>query len=272
MIKSLRDILVVCDMDNTLLAEKNELQACNQATINLLCALGGRFTVASVRSPESIKAALKNVRCSCPVIACGGSLLFDMEDNEAISLRTLNQESAIEAVQDVIHKFPDVGVEIMSTEGKVYVVQSNQNTTNHLKDETLSCVLCPVEQVPTPWFKVVFTAQPVVLRKVQEFTASKVYADIYFMPTNFSCLEIMPQGVNKAYALKELCKKELIPLENTIVIGGHFSDIELMKVAGYAVAVGNAPQEVKVVADKIVSNCADGGAGEYIYSLIKRYT
>lgn len=272
MIKSLRDVLLVCDMDNTLLTEKNELPPCNEATINLLCALGGRFTVATVRSPESIRSALKNIRCSCPAIACGGSILYDVKENESLTLQTLNQESALEAVQDVMQKFPDIGIEIMSGEGRLYVVQSNQYTMNHLKDETLSCVLCPVEQVPTPWSKVVLTAQPVILRKVQEFTSNKVYTDIYFMPTNFSCLEIMPQGVNKAYALQELCKKELIPIENTIVIGGNFSDIELMKIAGHAVAVGNAPQEVKVVADEIVSSCIDGGAGEYIYSLIKRYT
>ena len=62
-------LLVVSDMDNTLLTAKEGVPACNRATIQLFRELGGRFTVATGRPPESIRAALGDTQLSCPAIA-----------------------------------------------------------------------------------------------------------------------------------------------------------------------------------------------------------
>ena len=53
----LSDYLVFCDMDNTLLTAKEGIPACNRSVIRLFTAMGGRFTVASGRPPESIRGA-----------------------------------------------------------------------------------------------------------------------------------------------------------------------------------------------------------------------
>ena len=53
MIRSLKDILVVSDMDNTLLTPVDGVPFVNQVTMRLFCALGGRFTVATGRTIES---------------------------------------------------------------------------------------------------------------------------------------------------------------------------------------------------------------------------
>lgn len=47
MIRSLKDILVVSDMDNTLLTPEDGVPFVNQVTMRLFCALGGHFTVAT---------------------------------------------------------------------------------------------------------------------------------------------------------------------------------------------------------------------------------
>ena len=54
----LGDTLVICDMDNTLLTAKEGIPACNRAVIRLYTSLGGLFTVATGRPPESIRACL----------------------------------------------------------------------------------------------------------------------------------------------------------------------------------------------------------------------
>ena len=60
----LSDTLVICDMDNTLLTAKEGIPACNRAVIQLYTGMGGLFTVATGRPPESIRAALGNIRLS----------------------------------------------------------------------------------------------------------------------------------------------------------------------------------------------------------------
>ena len=60
----LSDTLVICDMDNTLLTAKEGIPACNRAVIQLYTGMGGLFTVATGRPPESIRAALGDIRLS----------------------------------------------------------------------------------------------------------------------------------------------------------------------------------------------------------------
>lgn len=61
--------------------------------------------------------------------------------------------------------------------------------------------------------------------------------------------------------------------KKTIVIGDYYNDLELMREAGYAVAVANAPAEVKANADTVTTcTCSEGAVGEYLYQLIRRVT
>jgi Cof subfamily protein (haloacid dehalogenase superfamily) len=74
-------------------------------------------------------------------------------------------------------------------------------------------------------------------------------------------LEITRLGINKGEALKILAAYLAIPLERILVIGDSHNDISMFKIAGMAVAMGNAPSEVKATADLVApSNDEDGVA------------
>ena len=46
-----------------------------------------------------------------------------------------------------------------------------------------------------------------------------------------------------------------------------------MREAGHAVAVANAPAEVKASADEVTTcTCSEGAVGEYLYQLVQRAT
>ena len=95
---------------------------------------------------------------------------------------------------------------------------------------------------------------------------------MYFLRTNTIYYEIMPQGVSKASGLERLCARLALPMENVIFIGDYYNDLDLMRLAGHSVAVANAPRDVQAQADEVtMSRCADGGVGEYLYKLVKRY-
>ena len=100
----LSDYLVFCDMDNTLLTAKEGIPACNRSVIRLFTAMGGRFTVASGRPPESIRAALGDIELSLPAISCNGSLLYDFQTNRVLRRSCLNQEQAAAAIADMLQK------------------------------------------------------------------------------------------------------------------------------------------------------------------------
>lgn len=270
--QALHETLIFCDMDNTLLSAKEGMPACNATVIKLFIQMGGHFTVATGRPPESVRAALGDIRLSLPAITCNGALLYDLAADKVLRRSTLNQEQAADAIEDILKKFPRMGVEIMAGAGEMYVIQANSYTHAHQVDEHIGSVACPLESVPDGWLKVVFASDPETIRKLGQYAKSRYYGrENYFSATNSIYLEIMPLGVSKASGLRDLCTLIGEPLQKTLVIGDYYNDLDIMKMAGHSVAVANAPAEVKANADEVtICNCMEGAVGEYLYGLINQ--
>ena len=64
-------------------------------------------------------------------------------------------------------------------------------------------------------------------------------------------LEFMAKDVSKGNAIKALCEKLNISLSEVICFGDSLNDQSMFKVVGYAVAMGNASEELKKIADKV---------------------
>lgn len=74
-------------------------------------------------------------------------------------------------------------------------------------------------------------------------------------------LEITDSHAQKGVALKKYAKLKGISLEETMAVGDNFNDISMMQVAGYSVAMGNAPEEIKEICDDVtLTNDEDGVA------------
>ena len=171
----LSDYLIFCDMDNTLLTAKEGIPSCNRTVIKLFTSMGGRFTVASGRPPESIRAALGDLSLSLPAISCNGSLLYDFQSNRVLRHASLDQNQASIAIREILQKFPRIGVEVMAGAGEMYVIHANPYTHAHQVDEHLSGISCPLESVPDGWLKVVFAGDPETVRKVGQFAKGRYY-------------------------------------------------------------------------------------------------
>ena len=154
----------------------------------------------------------------------------------------------------------------------MYVVHASNYTHAHQVDEHMESVACPLENVPDGWLKVVFAGDPETIRKAGQYAKTRYFGrDNYFLPTNQIYLEIMPSGISKAAGMEELCHILNENIKKTIVIGDYYNDLEIMKKAGYSVAVANAPSEVKAAANEVTNcDCTGGAVGEFLYKLISK--
>jgi len=74
-------------------------------------------------------------------------------------------------------------------------------------------------------------------------------------------LEMSPANVTKALGLRELCEILKIDLAETVAIGDADNDKEILQTAGLAIAMGNATDEIKKLADFVtLDNDNDGVA------------
>jgi len=72
-------------------------------------------------------------------------------------------------------------------------------------------------------------------------------------------LDINPEGVSKASAL-ELVRRHLrVEPAQTIACGDQRNDLEMLHWAAWGVAMGNAPDEVKAIADEVTGDVDDDG-------------
>lgn len=77
-------------------------------------------------------------------------------------------------------------------------------------------------------------------------------APLHLYRSKDTYLEIAPLEISKATALNQLIQAELnIDMKDIIAFGDNFNDIEMLKAVGCGVAVGNAKEEVKEIADEI---------------------
>ena len=91
--------------------------------------------------------------------------------------------------------------------------------------------------------------EPVMARKYQH-EAQVFRSEPYF-------LEITPKNVDKAYSLRHLLDILGISREEMVCCGDGFNDVSMIQFAGLGVAMANAQEKVKDVADYITVNDND---------------
>ncbi|MFD2629196.1 Cof-type HAD-IIB family hydrolase [Oceanobacillus kapialis] len=78
------------------------------------------------------------------------------------------------------------------------------------------------------------------------------------LPTN---VEANPKGVSKASALKLVCEKLDLSMDNIMAVGDSLNDMKMIQEAGIGVAMGNAQDAIKQAADFVTdTNNQDGVA------------
>ena len=84
--------------------------------------------------------------------------------------------------------------------------------------------------------------------------------DVSAVWSSGSSMEITHPDARKGVALEALCKLLQIPLENTMALGDSGNDESMLKMAGLGVAMGNAPDFIKGVADVVTETNENDGA------------
>ena len=81
-------------------------------------------------------------------------------------------------------------------------------------------------------------------------------------------LDINPEGVSKASALELIRRRLGVEPVHTVAVGDQRNDIEMLQWAGRGVAMGNAPDEVKVAADEVTTHVDEDGLVPVLKSLL----
>lgn len=77
-------------------------------------------------------------------------------------------------------------------------------------------------------------------------------------------VEIYVPGVSKQLGIAYVARHLGVKQEETLAIGDHLNDIEMLQWAGIGVAMGNALPEVKAAADYVTATCREDGVARAV--------
>jgi len=242
--------LLVSDMDGTLLDKQGRISEENRDAIAWFCRQGGLFTLATGRMEASVAPYLEQVEVNAPLILYNGARLVDMRKRTVLWEAFLPPE-AYELVEAVRAAFPDVNT-VLYHGGVSYAYPYTERVAEHERKDGVACARLDrlADLPPGPLTKVLWIIEPERLEDLKGWVKEQ-RLDVQFVQSDVDYLECIPQGATKGDGLARLAELLGLPLSAVAAIGDNLNDYEMVRRAGFGVAVANAHPELKEVADWI---------------------
>ena len=265
---NLKNVMLLSDMDGTLLNSKSEVSEKNKQAIRDLVAHGGRFAIATGRSHLNSKRFTEELEINTPCIVYNGCGLFDYSSNEFLKIYELPKAKIKNFLNDCLERYRNVNIQIYSP-SMCHVVSEETLANKELISIHQPCEFCNIDDLEdTPWIKVLLYGETQDLisieNKVKEFGLEDDIDTVY-SSENF--LELLPVGISKGSMLLDL-KEILKESYKVYTIGDYNNDREMLINAEVGIATGNAIEAVKEVADYITVSNDEDAIAEVIYNII----
>lgn len=97
------------------------------------------------------------------------------------------------------------------------------------------------------------------LPKEKEHILKEILQDVTITRWTEKAVDIVPLGGSKLIGIQEYLKKYNIAIEEVMAFGDGENDMEMLKYVGYGIAMGNAEDEVKEIADYVTADIDEDG-------------
>jgi Cof subfamily protein (haloacid dehalogenase superfamily) len=221
--------------------------------------------VVTGRMVQSVRRALEPAGLHDPVICYQGAVVVD-DDGTWLRHEPIPFELAREALVFAAGEgySPNVYVGDELYVSTVTPEARNYAEFQHLPIHPVGDLLGWLAEPPT---KLVLAGDPEALDAVEARAKSAFEGRLYISKSLPYFLEFAADGVTKGAGLDFLAGRMGFTREETIAFGDGENDVELVEWAGYGIAVENAHERVKAVADWICPSAEDEGVAQVLESL-----
>lgn len=265
--------LIVLDLDGTLLSTEKEIIPKTKMLIKKLISKGHIVVIATGRSYRMSSFYYDYLNLNTPMINSNGALLHHPRD---INWGTYHQPINKEYAHDIIDmSYASQSKNILAKViDSIYLDQHDERILNFYQPNKL------VDPVIIGRVKDKLKADPTIMliypnesqinqltNKFKSYLPDSIQIRNWGPP--FFILEVMRKGMNKAAALKKVADFYQIQKENIIAFGDENNDIEMIDYAGIGVAMENASDELKKVANYVTDTNDNEGVRKFLSSYFK---
>ena len=266
--KKFEGILICTDLDGTLLRSDKTVSQKNKDAIEYFKSEGGLFTFVTGRMPYTAKRAFEMVNPNAPFGCINGGGIYDGEKNEYVYTNGLDRE-ALELVRYISECIPETGFQINTFEKIYFCKESSAQAKFRSLTGYPNHVATLDEMEEKPLAKVVFGEEneELLLRGMELLSSHPLSEKYDFIRSERVLYEILPKGNSKGRLLPILTDHLGIDIKRCIGVGDYDNDVSMLEAAGVGIAVANATDKVKAVADYVTVTNDEDAIAKIIYDI-----
>ena len=262
--------MIVLDLDDTLLNDEHSLSKRNKEALMAAQELGVKVVLASGRPTFGMVSIAKDLQLDqygSYILSFNGSKIINANTNEEIFNSSISN--------DMAHRLYDLsrreGVSILSYKDESIIIEE----PNEYADIEATITGLPMQivdqfkaTITEPVVKAMMLAHPDVLVNVEQTLVKEVGEEVSVFRSKPFFLEFTALNVTKGTSLHQLTQKLGIKAEEVIAIGDSYNDITMIEFAGLGVAMGNAPDAIKEIANHVTETNNNDGVAKVVEDFI----
>ncbi len=245
------------DLDGTLLSSDKKI---SERTLEALlrCKEEGKTLVFnSGRPTQHIYSVIPEIFHGDIVISSNGAMIY--KNKELVHKNLIDKTIVWNFVQMLETVFPDM----------FFIVEQNNESFTNWKDEeynkTLFCKQRKFQEKD-------IIDSPKLLLRISDLDYFDLNILNMFIPEscrliftdNGDFAQLVHTDTNKLYGVKKILEMEKLNLSDLVAFGDDFNDIEILRWAGYGVAMGNAVEEIKNISKYSTDTNERDGVAKFI--------
>lgn len=249
---------LITDLDGTVTAigtDGSDISEATRAAVSRAQSLGERLACATGRSWESAKPVIANLGLIDPCIIEGGSCIIDPKTEDILWEMSLNEAESAEVLKIFKAQAGD--------EGSIKSTAITDRTP--LKDaQTLGG---PNRVIYLMGLDAEAAERVRVAINQTDFAVAHKTTPSWYGP-EFTDVHITNPAGTKEHAIAKWQEMMHVTKAETVGLGDSENDLPLFRSAGIRVAVGNAHDNLKLQADKVVASYDQGGLEQAITEVL----
>lgn len=250
--------MLTIDVDDTLMNNDLEVTPETKRALTAAAGQGIIVTLATGRMYYSAKNVAEQLNINVPLITYQGSLVKNSRDGKVLYERWVPENIA----RHVFEYAETNGYHIQAyCDDMLFAKQENDKVKAYANISKVPYHIEPnfnrlLEKRLT---KVLLFEEPDTLERIREELEPEIGGQVHMTKSKPYFLEFLHTKGTKGHAVKFLADHFGIDLSEVIAIGDSWNDHEMIEVAGLGVAMGNAVEALKDIADYVtLRNDEDG--------------
>ena len=265
--------LILLDLDGTLLTTDKKISARNYAALEQAAAKGIYIVPCTGRFFAGIPEDIRNLPFLHYAITINGAEIYDARADRSIHSALISCQrageifSALDSLPVIYDCFQD---------GWGWMDQTFYDQADLYEMGEVLAVYIRKMRTPVENFKQTIKERNRGVQKIQMFyrdmelhrrmlqELKQWFPDLVVTTSLTNNIELNSHDAHKGNALLELCRHLNIAPSETMAFGDGLNDLTMLKTAGIGVAMGNAAQEVKDVADFVTDTNDNDGVAQSV--------